>query len=324
MPLPKLVSPLRAALAVLLALSVAGCAAMLVPSAFVAYSPKPATTPIAACVTIEVHHTLTHDVHGNWRDESAMDSYCRAVEKALRDDLAGSGLFARGITDDPATADYRVKLESSEYRPSDYRLRAVLTATEVATGKQVSSRVRELSLGNSSWAYSSVKMNGLLPDFMAALKDEFARDLENQTHREQAAASAIEALQNGNLADLLAASDTTVEMARARNRALVSAKTRQLPDLLRNWKTAELTTLVVKVEQTVLDLNHECELAKDKAQQMTSDGVREAAATGRPRAEAAASKLDTLRELSISYRERIELLKPILGALKDEIANRNR
>jgi hypothetical protein len=31
-----------------------------------------------------------------------------------------------------------------------------------------------------------------------------------------------------------------------------------------------------------------------------------------------------LRGLAISYRERIELLKPILTALKEEIANRNR
>lgn len=314
----------RAAFAGLLALLVAGCTAMLNPSALVPYTPKPATAPIAARVTLEVHHTLAPSVHGNWRDETVMGTYCRAVETALRNDLTTSGLFARGIADDPALADYQVKLESSEYRQSGYRLRAVLTATEASTGRHVTSRVREISLGNSSWAYSSVKINELLPDFMAALKDELARDLLDRARSEQAAVSAIDTLQNASLSDLLAASDATVEQARTRNRALIAAKTRQLPDILRNWKTADLTTLVVKVEQTILDLNHECEVAKDKAQQMTADGVRESASSGRPRAQVAAGKLDELRELSIAYRERIELLKPILSAIKEEIVNRGR
>ena len=221
-------------------------------------------------------------------------------------------------------------LECTESHPSDYRLRAVLTATETATGRQVASCVRETSLGESSRAYFSVKMNTLLPGFMAALKDEFARNLRNRTRRETEATAALNALQNASLAELVVPTDPTVEMARTRNRALIAAKTTQLPDILRNWKTAELTALVVKVEQTVLDLNHECEVLKDKAQQTVVDesNDRAAAAAGRrlPQGvmEAEQARLDEQRGLAISYRERIELLKPILAALKEEIANRGR
>jgi hypothetical protein len=83
-----------------------------------------------------------------------------------------------------------------------------------------------------------------------------------------------------------------------------------LPTLLRDSKTSDLTALVIKIEQTILDLNHESELTKDHAQQVATDG------RGR--------QLDGIRGLGISYNERIELLKPIAAALKEEIANRNR
>jgi hypothetical protein len=106
------------------------------------------------------------------------------------------------------------------------------------------------------------------------------------------------------------ASDATESQARERNRAIITAKNTQLPALLRDSKTGDLTALVIKIEQTILDLNHESELAKDHAQRVATDG------RGR--------QLDGIRGLGISYQERIELLKPIAAALKEEIANRNR
>jgi hypothetical protein len=113
------------------------------------------------------------------------------------------------------------------------------------------------------------------------------------------------------LSELLASSDKTEFLARERNRALVAAKNQQLPGMLREKKTDELSALVVKIEQTILDLNHECEVAKDQAQQATATNGD-------------ARQIEELRGLAISYRERIELLKPILTALKEEIANRGR
>ncbi len=120
----------------------------------------------------------------------------------------------------------------------------------------------------------------------------------------------IAALAKASLPELLSTADPSVSLARARNDAIIAAKTRDLPKLLHDDTSADLTALCVCLEQTILGLNHECEVAKDKAQQ--------AAANGDPQ------QLDELRGLSICYRERIEILKPILAALKEEIANRGR
>jgi hypothetical protein len=79
----------------------------------------------------------------------------------------------------------------------------------------------------------------------------------------------------------------------------------------------------VKIEQTILDLNHECEVAKDRAQQAAAN-PEASSSRGRGQSGARGLSVDELRDLSISYRERIELLKPIAAALKEEIANRNR
>ena len=103
-----------------------------------------------------------------------------------------------------------------------------------------------------------------------------------------------------------------MDLARARNRAIVASRSQQLSVILRANKTDELSDLAVKIEQTILDLNHECEIAKDRAQQSVAGAM------------GSLTNLDELRGLDISYRERIELLKPILTALKDEITNRSR
>jgi tetratricopeptide (TPR) repeat protein len=130
--------------------------------------------------------------------------------------------------------------------------------------------------------------------------------------QEQAAfAKFQEEAAKASLSDLLASSDKTESNARERNRAIIAAKNQQLPAILREKKTDELSALVVKIEQTILDLNHESEVAKDRAQQATATNGD-------------ARQIEELRGLTISYRERIELLKPILTALKEEIANRNR
>jgi tetratricopeptide (TPR) repeat protein len=120
-----------------------------------------------------------------------------------------------------------------------------------------------------------------------------------------------EEITKASLSNLLLSSDKTESNARERNRAIIAAKNQQLPAILRDSKAAELSALVVKIEQTILDLNHESEVAKDRAQQATATNGD-------------ARQIEELRGLTISYRERIELLKPILTALKEEIANRGR
>jgi hypothetical protein len=115
-----------------------------------------------------------------------------------------------------------------------------------------------------------------------------------------------------SLESLLAFKDPDPSIARARNRALLDAKAQSLPGLLRDKKTDELTSLTTQIEQVILDLNHESETCKDHAQQAVERGS------------AGANQVADLRELSLAYKERIEVLKPILTAVKEEITNRNR
>jgi hypothetical protein len=164
-----------------------------------------------------------------------------------------------------------------------------------------------------------------LPGLMTALKADMVSDLIAQ----RAARAKAEEFQKAALIDLLAGSDKWVAVARERNHALVAAKIRQLPAILRESKTDELTAFLVKIEQTTLDLDHECEVAKDHAQQsVAAGGTPESAQRGDSRGGASPAvngiNLDELRGLAICYRERIELLKPIAAAIKEEIANRSR
>jgi hypothetical protein len=143
-------------------------------------------------------------------------------------------------------------------------------------------------------------------DVMTKLKATLGAGLQERITQEQTAL-----FPKASLPELIASSDANSGCAGARNRALVAAKVQQLSALLREKKTEELTALVVKIEQTELDLNHGSETAKDRAQQLAAEN-------------GAAPQIAELRGLAISYQERIELLKPIAVALKEEITNRNR
>jgi hypothetical protein len=295
----------------------------------VAYEPVRSPVQIDASVTVEAVETVTPESRAIWKrylnSDASLVNYIKAVEQMLRNDLATSGLFARIITGDATKADYLVKAQCQESHPSDFRVSVTLTATETATGTQASSHTREFSFGTSIF---KVKLKEALPGLMASLKADLAADLQAKTRRqqEQAARAEAELLTKASLSDLLTGADGSVALARARNRALIAAKNQQLPAILRDRKTDELSALVVKIEQTILDLNHESEVAKDRAQQATANPED---SSGRDRGQPAAAAdrdltVDELRDLSISYRERIELLKPIAAALKEEIANRNR
>ena len=284
----------------------------------VAYEPARSTVQIDASAAVEAVDTMTPEMRALWKralnNDATIANYLSAAAQALRNDLATSGLFARIVTDDPTKADYLVKVHCEESYPSDFRARVTLTATETATGTQVSSHAREVSFGTSlvNWRWKDA-----LPGLMAALKADLAADLvadlraKARRQQEQVARAEAELFTKASLSDLLASSDKTEFLARERNRAIIAAKNQQLPAILREKKTDELSALVVKIEQTILDLNHESEVAKDRAQQATATNSD-------------ARQIEELRGLAISYRERIELLKPILTTFKEEIANRNR
>nr|MBP8650924.1 hypothetical protein [Deltaproteobacteria bacterium] len=68
-----------------------------------------------------------------------------------------------------------------------------------------------------------------------------------------------------------------------------------------------LLDLATRIEKAILELSETSERAKDRAQAMVEKGE------GDPLPE---------HELSILCRQRIEILKPVLAALKQEVATR--
>jgi hypothetical protein len=93
------------------------------------------------------------------------------------------------------------------------------------------------------------------------------------------------------------------------NSFLISWKNRKLDELLRTASTGELRDYVDSVEHMVLEANELAESARDAAQQAIIDG---------------AAGADEHTEMARTYQSRIEILKPILAAVKQEITNRQR
>jgi len=91
------------------------------------------------------------------------------------------------------------------------------------------------------------------------------------------------------------------------NGILLEAKNRSLENLLRLESRDTLLELATRIERSILDLSEQSERAKDRAQRMVEKGE------GDPEPE---------RELAVLCRQRIEVLKPILAALKQAAALR--
>ena len=298
----------------------------------VTYQPVPSPTRIDASVSLEATHAPSPQIRASWKarghDDQAIERHCHEVAQALVADIADSGLFARIVaTDGAVRPDYILRIRSESIRQPDFRLRVTISVANGATGSEISVHMREGILGARK--SPNLSLSAVLPGLMAELKAAVAADIQPRV-RAGAEIADRDSLRNASLADLLVSSDSTETIARERNRAIIAAKDLQLPAILREKKTDELSALVVKIEQTILDLNHECEVAKDQAQQSLADSgnPNDTSRIGRTRGQASSSagavNLEELRGLAISFRERIELLKPIGDAVKEEIANRNR
>jgi hypothetical protein len=110
------------------------------------------------------------------------------------------------------------------------------------------------------------------------------------------------------LEDFLVSKEVSIPGGRVRTGVLLTAKNRTLPKMLREGASSALTELLTRIEKTILDLSHERELVNNLAQQAIESG----------------GKAGGLPELSLVYKERIEVLKPMLSAIRDEIANRGK
>jgi hypothetical protein len=111
-----------------------------------------------------------------------------------------------------------------------------------------------------------------------------------------------------NIEGLLVVENVARSRALEVNQALVAAKTLVLPNLLQNDKTSELLNLEVKMEQAIVLLEHKAELSKEHAEAAVVDG----------------HSPDESREFALIYQERVAILKPMLGAVKGEIENRQK
>jgi len=94
-----------------------------------------------------------------------------------------------------------------------------------------------------------------------------------------------------------------------RNRMAIILKNRTLPKLLREAKTSDLSNLVLRIEQVFLEVTREAESCKDAAQRMIETN------SGDP---------TRLTNLAHAYQEEVVVWKPILAAIKDELANRGK
>ncbi|MCE5275429.1 MAG: hypothetical protein LLG43_09850, partial [Deltaproteobacteria bacterium] len=97
----------------------------------------------------------------------------------------------------------------------------------------------------------------------------------------------------------------TADNLRWSNGVLLEAKNRSLPKVLKEKSGSELVGLATRIEKSILDLNEQSERAKDRAQTKVEKG------DGDPAPD---------RELSVLCRQRIEILKPILAAVKQQAA----
>lgn len=98
------------------------------------------------------------------------------------------------------------------------------------------------------------------------------------------------------------------DVLRWSNGVLLDAKNRSLDRLLREESREDLLSLVTRIERAILDLNEKSEQAKDQAQAKVEKGQGDPAPD---------------REFSLLCRQRIEILKPILAALKQAAAGKN-
>jgi hypothetical protein len=276
-----------------------------------ANQPLQSPVQIDASATVVATVTVTPEVWGKWKiatfSDETLANYRDTLEETLRNDIVASGLFARIETG--SKADFAVKVKWVE----STKVTCALSATEAATGEQTTTQPHTYP-GVTGFRWDETALgrtwSNALPAFMAIIKTELAEKLLANLNRKQAQADKI-LFAKASLTELIAGIDKNAASANERNQAIIVAKNQQLPVLLRENKTEQLSALVITIEQTTLTLNHEGELAKDHAQQLTAAGGN-------------ARQIDELRGLAISYQERIELLKPIAAALKEEIANRNR
>jgi hypothetical protein len=333
-----------------------GCSSIVVSEneyrSMVAYEPAKSMVHVDAGgtkVLISATHSMSPDVEKIWESwgngEASIGNYKAAVAQVALDDLVKSGLFigAANVTAQnasgegtpgsaslltsgigssavaasggpvqqpegagPADADIEVLIQTEESSlAGNFHLKVTLKIVGVATQETYREQTLEADLGDSIMHYTH-DLQTTLQASLQKMKSDLAADFAGQNLGDLMIKAAQ--LDPSDLGHLLVARDRSMAIARERNRALVAAKTLTLPGLLQNDKTAELVDLTVKIEQVMLDLEHEVQMTKDEAQSEAASG----------------NGSNLRREWALIYEERIDVLKPVLAAIKEEVANRGR
>lgn len=290
------------------------------------YNPLPVSAGIPSSAQVEavfvvapeIKNTLQHLV--GYTAES-VTAYEKGIADALFEDLAKSGLFTSVDRNNP-NADLQINIHGEQL--PNRRLTIALSVLNPKTKETVLSYRLEHSKAYNQQLIAPPGEEGIMDilypnvirDMMGQIKAQMTEDFKRKDLSRLGGKFAIGTSTSSSggtegttvkFEDLLVAKEANVTIARQRNRLLVAAKTLTIPALLREKKTAELTALSVQIEQLILDLNHEAEMEKDRAQRALEQSPQTA---------------EDHRELAVVYRERIEILKPINAAIKEEIANR--
>jgi hypothetical protein len=296
-----------------------GCVSTNDIKTYLIYEPVQVESPMSVSISAEVTHSTAPEVIAAWKVWAwNIDSINgeELVANAIYEDLAKSKMFSSVSRDNP-NADLLIVVHSREIKPSDFRLQLNLAVLNPKTKETVLIYDREQVYATGATDY---RLKETLRDVLGQIKTALVADFKNKDLSKLGGVFAMgttatvlptgdQISESGEFEDLLVAKEANVMLARQRNRTLIAAKTLTLPSLLRDRRTPELTALTIQIEQLILDLNHEAEMEKDRAQR---------AAEQDPEA------VEYHRELAIVYKERIEVLKPINAAIKEEIANRNR
>jgi len=122
---------------------------------------------------------------------------------------------------------------------------------------------------------------------------------------------AVRTIETPPMEDFIDTPDLTSEdgadVLRWSNSVLLEAKNRSMVKVLQEESGSELLGLATRIERSILDLNEQAEKAKDRAQAKVEKGKGDPAPD---------------RELSVLCRQRMEILKPILAAVKQSAAGK--
>lgn len=288
------------------------------------YVPAPTTNRLQANVVLHVNSITTDSFRNNTKKRSGTHEYYdQTVKNVIINDMSQSGLFKRVDSDESRNdIDLVIDLDIQNEKPNVGFFSA--TVVDPYTREKMKfyhktspQKFRQAMADIRASLYAD--FNGM--DFARRRQlGEEARqraqfeEAENTKRREQAETERRQAISreidqddSGKVLFKLQPDDQfTVSRV---TEYLITWKNRHLDNVLRTSSTSELRDYVDQIEHTIFQATDASEKEKDEAQRLIAGGVN-------------AEHEHT--DLARAYSLRIEVLKPILTTIKNEIANRGK